>query len=57
MRVVVADTSPIRYLLQINHIDLLPKLFGNILIPKPLCCACFCLCRFLLAILRRGLRF
>ena len=34
MRVVVADTSPIRYLLQINHIDLLPKLFGNILIPS-----------------------
>lgn len=30
---VVSDTSPICYLLQIGHIELLPALFGGILIP------------------------
>jgi predicted nucleic acid-binding protein len=30
LRVVVADTSPINYLVQIDAIDLLPKLFGRI---------------------------
>ena len=34
MRLVVADTSPIRYLLQIGYIELLPQLFGKILIPS-----------------------
>jgi predicted nucleic acid-binding protein len=34
MRVVVADTSPLRYLLQIDLIELLPRLFGKILIPS-----------------------
>jgi predicted nucleic acid-binding protein len=40
-RLVVADTSPISYLLSIGQIDLLPGLFGNVLIPdavhKELC--------------------
>lgn len=33
MRLVVADTSPIFYLLSIGQIDLLPRLFGKVLIP------------------------
>jgi len=33
MRLVVADTSPLFYLLSIEQIDLLPRLFGNILVP------------------------
>lgn len=33
MRLVVADTSPIFYLLSINHIELLPQLFGKVLLP------------------------
>jgi len=33
MLLVVADTSPIRYLVQIGHIDLLPRLFEKVLIP------------------------
>lgn len=41
MRLVVADTSPIFYLLSIDHIDLLPRLFGKIFVPdavhKELC--------------------
>ena len=32
--IVVADTSPINYLILIELQDLLPKLFGRILIPK-----------------------
>jgi predicted nucleic acid-binding protein len=34
MRLVVADTGPINYLVLIEAIDLLPKLFEIILIPK-----------------------
>lgn len=30
---VVSDTSPLSYLVAIEHIDLLPRLFGSILIP------------------------
>jgi predicted nucleic acid-binding protein len=41
MRLVVADTSPIFYLLSIGYIDLLPRLFGELLVPdavhKELC--------------------
>jgi len=37
MRVVVADTSPLRYLLQIDQIELLPRLFEKILIPSVVC--------------------
>ena len=33
MRLVVADTSPIRYLVQIDQIELLPQLFEKIFIP------------------------
>ena len=33
MRVVVADTGPLRYLLAIGHIDILPKIFGTVSIP------------------------
>jgi predicted nucleic acid-binding protein len=32
--IVVADTSPINYLLLINQIDLLPRLFQKIIIPE-----------------------
>ena len=31
--IVVADTSPINYLLLIGHIDLLPRLYGRVVIP------------------------
>ncbi len=31
---VISDTSPIRYLIQIDHIDLLQQLFENILVPE-----------------------
>lgn len=41
MRLVVADTSPVFYLLSIGHIDILPQLFVKILVPdtvrKELC--------------------
>jgi predicted nucleic acid-binding protein len=41
MRLVVADTSPVFYLLSIGQIDLLPRLFGKIFVPdavhKELC--------------------
>jgi predicted nucleic acid-binding protein len=33
MRLVVADTSPIFYLLSIGHIDILPRLFGKVSVP------------------------
>ena len=33
MLVVIADTSPIRYLVQIGHIDLLHRLFAAVSIP------------------------
>lgn len=32
--IVVADTSPLNYLLLIDEIDLLPAVFGYILLPK-----------------------
>ena len=31
--IVVADTSPVNYLVLLGEIELLPKLFGNVLIP------------------------
>jgi predicted nucleic acid-binding protein len=34
MLIVVADTSPVRYLVQIDQIQLLPRLFEKILIPS-----------------------
>jgi predicted nucleic acid-binding protein len=33
MKLVVADTSPIRYLIRIGEIDLLPKLYPHIILP------------------------
>ena len=33
MRIVVADTTPIRYLAEIDHLNLLPQLFETIYIP------------------------
>lgn len=33
MIVVVADTAPLRYLIQINYEELLPKLFTKVWIP------------------------
>ena len=32
--IVVADTSPLNYLLLIDAIDLLPEIFGQVLIPR-----------------------
>lgn len=32
--VVVADTSPINYLLLLGHIEILPKIYGEVLIPQ-----------------------
>ncbi len=32
--IVVSNTSPINYLILIGEIDLLPKLFGQIIIPQ-----------------------
>lgn len=41
MRLVVADTSPVSYLLILDHIDILPRLFGKVSVPdavhKELC--------------------
>lgn len=33
MRLVIADTGPINYLIQIGHIELLPRLFEKVAIP------------------------
>ncbi|HEY6393452.1 MAG TPA: hypothetical protein VIX89_19370 [Bryobacteraceae bacterium] len=33
MTVVIADTSPLNYLILIEAIDLLPRLYGRIVIP------------------------
>lgn len=32
--IVISDTSPILYLLLINHLDLLPQLYGQVIIPE-----------------------
>jgi predicted nucleic acid-binding protein len=34
MRIVVADTGPVNYLVLIGAIDLLPKLFGEVHAPQ-----------------------
>ena len=34
MRIVVADTGPLQYLILIGHIDILPRLFESITIPR-----------------------
>jgi predicted nucleic acid-binding protein len=35
--IVIADTSPINYLVRIEKIDLLPALFGTVVIPPAVC--------------------
>lgn len=35
MRVVIADTGPIHYLVLIGHIEILPALFERVIIPAP----------------------
>lgn len=35
--IVIADTSPINYLILIEKIDVLPKLYGRILVPPSVC--------------------
>lgn len=35
--IVIADTSPINYLVRIEEIDLLPALFGDVIIPPSVC--------------------
>jgi predicted nucleic acid-binding protein len=37
MRLVVADTGPLNYLVLIGDIELLPKLFGRVLAPQAVC--------------------
>jgi predicted nucleic acid-binding protein len=34
MRLIVADTSPLVYLILIDRIDILPRLFETVLIPE-----------------------
>ena len=35
--IVIADTAPINYLIQISQADVLPKLYGRILVPPSVC--------------------
>src|SRR5437016_4785963 len=35
--IVIADTSPINYLIRIGEIEVLPKLYGRILVPASVC--------------------
>jgi uncharacterized protein len=35
MAIVIADTSPLQYLFQIDPIHLLPRLFGTVQVPEP----------------------
>lgn len=37
MRLVAADTGPLRYLIQIGQIELLPRLFERIFVPSAVC--------------------
>ena len=37
MRVVVADTGPLHYLVLIREIDLLPRLFDTVFVPVEVC--------------------
>jgi predicted nucleic acid-binding protein len=34
---VVADTSPLNYLVWIESVDILPKLFGKVIVPPEVC--------------------
>lgn len=35
MRLVIADTGPVNYLLLVGHIDILPALFERVILPSP----------------------
>jgi predicted nucleic acid-binding protein len=35
--IVIADTGPINYLIQIGHIEVLPRLYGRIVAPPAVC--------------------
>jgi predicted nucleic acid-binding protein len=35
--IVITDTAPINYLIQISRVDVLPKLYGRILVPPSVC--------------------
>jgi hypothetical protein len=37
VRLVIADTSPINYLLLIGHIEILPALFERVILPAAVC--------------------
>ena len=37
MRIVVADTGPLHYLVLIEAIELLPRLYGKVLVPEVVC--------------------
>lgn len=37
MRIVVADTGPLHYLVLIEAIELLPRLYGRVLVPEVVC--------------------
>jgi predicted nucleic acid-binding protein len=34
VRLVIADTGPINYLIQIGHIDILPRMFERVALPS-----------------------
>jgi len=34
MTVVISDTSPLNYLVLIDEIDVLPRLYGRVIIPR-----------------------
>ena len=38
VRLVIADTGPINYLIRIGHVDLLPRLFERVAIPRAVEC-------------------
>ncbi|HLA94073.1 MAG TPA: DUF3368 domain-containing protein [Pyrinomonadaceae bacterium] len=35
--IVIADTSPVRYLILLGHAELLPKLYGSVVVPAAVC--------------------
>jgi predicted nucleic acid-binding protein len=32
--IVVADTSPLNYLIRLDHADVLPEIYGRVLVPQ-----------------------
>jgi len=33
--ILIADTSPLNYLVQIDHFDIVERLYGHVIIPEP----------------------